>query len=211
MLNLPFINIRINKSFYFFIIVGLISSLLWLTGSSGLDALSYQRDAVNTGQLWRLLTGHFVHSNGWHLLLNLVSLMMIGLLFSQHLSLLLWAVAFIASGLIISACYFFIAPQYQYYIGLSAILYGVIIIGALLDLKQQTLIAALVLVVVTGRVIFQQYSGSVESLADLIESRVAIESHLFGIISGYVLGAGFLYRQYKLSHSSTDSEDSGFL
>ena len=201
MIKLPFIdkpiNFHINNAFYFFIIVGLISSLLWLTGSSGLDALSYHRDSVEGGQFWRLLTGHFVHSNGWHLLLNLASLMMIGLLFSQHLSIFLWTIAFVASGLFISACYYFIAPQYQYYVGLSAILYGVIIVGALLDLKEQTIIAALVLIVVTGRVIWQQFSGSVESLADLIESRVAIESHLFGIISGYLLGVIFLIRQYK--------------
>ena len=205
MLNLSFIDIRINKSFYFFIIIALISSLLWLSGNSALETLSYDRDAVNTGEVWRLISGHFVHSNGWHLLLNLASLMMIGLLFSQHLTISLWIFSFFTSGLFISACYYYIAPQYQTYIGLSAILYGVIIIGALLDLKEQTLIATLVLLVVTGRVVWQQYSGSVESLADLIESRVAIESHLFGIISGYLLGAIFLYRQYKPSRSPSDS------
>ena len=174
-----------------------MSSILWLMGDSTLNALMYHRDAIISGEFWRYLSGHLVHSNGWHLLLNLASLTMIGLLFSSHLSIILWALVFVLSGVMISSGYFFVAVQFQSYVGLSAILYAVIIIGALLDIKQQPLIAVLVLVVVTGRVIWQQFSGSMESLASIIEDRVAIESHLFGIISGYIQGFALLLWQYK--------------
>ena len=184
-MKLPF---SLTKSIYFFIAVAIISSVFWFAGESVLDALKYHREAVSSGQIWRLVTGHFVHSNGWHLLLNLASLLMIGMLFSQHLSIAVWSAVFIISALAISLCYFIIAPQYNYYVGLSATLYGVIIIGALLDIKQQPFIAILILVVVTGRVIWQQFYGVVGPLAEIIEDRVAIESHLFGIITGYILG-----------------------
>ncbi|MFT5520468.1 MAG: rhomboid family GlyGly-CTERM serine protease [Enterobacterales bacterium] len=188
-----------NKSLLFFIFTGMTSTLLWLLGEPTLNVLMYHRSGIASGELWRVLSGHIVHSNGWHLLLNLASLLMIGLLFSQHLTRLFWLLVFTLSGLMISACYFWIAPEYEYYVGLSAVLYAVIIIGALLDIKEQPLIAVIVLVVVTARVIWQQYSGSMDSLAELIEDRVAIESHLFGICTGYVIGLTLMLRQRYLS------------
>jgi rhomboid family GlyGly-CTERM serine protease len=191
-----------NKSVLFFVIIALISTLLWLPGDVALEALEYNRGEIGSGQIWRLLSGHFVHSNGWHLLLNIASLVLIGLLFSQHLTSLSWSIIFIISGLLISACYYWIAPQFEYYVGLSAILYAVIIVGAMLDLREQPLIATIVLVVVTGRVIWQQFYGSVDSLASIIEDRVAIESHLFGIASGYLQGIVLLARQYYLSNKN---------
>jgi len=188
-------SIKLNlqqRSLWFFIIVAALIILLWIPGEYSIELLNYQRSAVSNGEYWRLITGHLVHSNIWHLLLNLASLTMIGLLFSQHLSIKLWSTVFILSAIIISGCYYFIAPEYERYVGLSAVLYSVIIIGALHDLKQQTLVAMLILIVVTGRVIWQQYHGSVDSLAELIGDRVAIESHLFGISTGYLIGLTLL-------------------
>jgi rhomboid family GlyGly-CTERM serine protease len=194
-----------NKSLLFFVFTGITSTVFWLLGDSTLNALMYHRSGIASGEFWRVLSGHLVHSNGWHLLLNLASLLMVGLLFSQHLTRLFWLLIFTLSGLMISACYFWIAPEYEYYVGLSAVLYAVIIIGALLDIKEQPLIAVIVLVVVTARVIWQQYSGSIGSLAELIEDRVAIESHLFGICTGYILGIILLLKQHNSSKSSSKS------
>lgn len=191
-----------QRSLLFFISIGAVSSLLWLGGQSTEEWLMYQREAIASGQFWRVLTGHLVHSNGWHLILNLASLLLIGLLFSQHLTIKFWSLLFTVSGLLISGFYYWYAPEFDSYVGLSAILYSAIIAGALLDLKEQPLIASLVLVVVTGRVIWQQFYGSVDSLAELIDNRVAIESHLFGIISGYLLGLVLLLRQRRLSEAT---------
>lgn len=192
-----------SKSLLFFISVALIISLLWALGESTLETLMYHRQAIGEGQYWRLITGHLVHSNGWHLLLNLASLIMIGLLFNHHLSIIFWIIIFVISAILISAAYFWYAPEFDYYVGLSAVLYAAIIIGALLDLKEQPFIAAVILIVVTGRVIWQQYAGSVEGLAEIIDNRVAIESHFFGIISGYLVGAGLVWHQRLINKPNT--------
>ncbi len=189
-----------NKSLFFFISIALLISVLWILGEPTLEALMYHRQAIAEGQYWRFITGHLVHSNGWHLLLNLASLIMIGLLFNHHLSITFWFIVFVVSAFLISAAYFWYAPEFDYYVGLSAVLYAAIIIGALLDLKEQPLIAAIILIVVTGRVIWQQYAGSVDGLAEIIDSRVAIESHLFGIISGYLIGMILVWRQRLISN-----------
>ncbi len=180
-------------AFIFFILLALLISLLWMFGETTLEALMYHQDAIANGEVWRIITGHLVHTNGWHLLLNLASLSLIGWLFSQHLSIRYWISIFTLSALMISLAYFLFAPQFQYYVGLSAVLYAVIIVGSLLDLKQQPFIATLILVVVTTRVIWQQLYGSVDDLAELIGDRVAVESHLFGIITGYIQGLFLLW------------------
>jgi len=172
--------------------------ILWLMGEPVSDMLIYHRSAIAEGQIWRIFTGHLIHSNFWHLLLNLASLMMIGWLFSQHLSTKVWVIIFALSALMISFAYYFTAPQFEYYVGLSAILYAVIIIGALLDIKQQPVIAGIILLVVTGRVIWQQIYGTADELEQLIDERVAVESHLFGIITGYTLGLILILREKML-------------
>ncbi|MCP3674369.1 MAG: rhombosortase [Gammaproteobacteria bacterium] len=192
-----------NKSLLFFVSIGLLISVLWILGEPTLEALMYHRQAISDGQYWRFISGHLVHSNGWHLLLNISSLIMIGLLFNHHLSIIFWIIVFVISAFVISATYFWYAPEFDYYVGLSAVLYAVIIIGALLDLKEQPFIAALILIVVTGRVIWQQYAGSIDYLTDIIDSRVAIESHLFGIISGYLIGIILVWRQRLIKTSNT--------
>ncbi len=187
--------------------MAVIVTALWLMGESATNMLNYHRSAIADGQIWRLLTGHLIHSNLWHLLLNLASLLMIGWLFSQHLTYKIWIIIFTLSALMISFAYYFTAPQFEYYVGLSAILYAVIIIGALLDIKHQPMIAGLILLVVTGRVIWQQIYGTADDLEQLIEQRVAVESHLFGIITGYFQGLILLLREKlmreKLQYPST--------
>ncbi len=175
--------------------MAVIVIVLWLMGESASNIFIYHRSGIAEGQIWRLFTGHLIHSNLWHLLLNLASLMMIGWLFSEHLTCKIWVIVFSLSALMISFAYYFTAPQFEYYVGLSAILYAVIIIGALLDIKHQPMIAGLILLVVTGRVIWQQLYGTADELEQLIEQRVAVESHLFGIITGYLLGLVLFWRE----------------
>ena len=187
-----------------FIAIGTLIVALWLGGNDWVVALEYHREKIATGELWRVLTGHLVHTNTWHMLLNLSSLLFIGLLFGTLLSAKIWVGAFIFCSLAVSAAYWFIAPQFIIYVGLSAALYGVIIVGALQDFKDNKLIAGALLVIVTGRVIWQQFDGASESLADMVDSRVAIESHLYGIVAGYLFSVLLFVTQLS---SGKDAQD----
>jgi len=191
------------QSRFWFIIVAVIVSLLWLGGTELSNQLAFHRLLIIEGEFWRLISGHLVHSNTWHYLLNLASLTMIALLFGSLMSNINWSFAFLFCALFVSGCYLVLAPQYTSYVGLSAVLYGVIIVGALLDLKDNKLVAIILLLVVTGRVIWQQFDGPSEELAELVNNRVAVESHLFGIISGYLFG---LYKLFSLNNDTDPSD-----
>ena len=51
-----------------------LSAAVMGLGEAGFEALSYQRDRITSGALWRLLSGHWVHLGWAHLLLNLAGL-----------------------------------------------------------------------------------------------------------------------------------------
>ena len=189
-----------------FIAIGILIVALWFGGNDWVLALEYHRDKIAAGELWRILTGHLVHTNTWHMLLNLTSLLFIGLLFGTLLSAKVWIAAFVFCSLAVSAAYWFIAPQFIIYVGLSAALYGVIIIGALEDFNNNKLIAGALLIIVTGRVIWQQFDGASDSLADMVDSRVAIESHLYGIVSGYVFSLILFLSGINSDKDVTDTE-----
>ena len=182
----------LSPQIVFFVSIGALIALTWLLGDTGVRALQLDPEGIEQAEFWRLLTGHLVHTNLWHLLLNIASLTLIAMLFSALLSVKEWGVVFIASALLISCAYLLLSPDFDHYVGLSAVLYAVIIVGACFDIKTHPVIATTVLVIVTGRVIWQQYSGAVDELAHLINARVAIESHLYGVITGYLL-AGMLF------------------
>ena len=188
-----------------FIAIGLIIVALWLGGNDWVSALEYHREKIAAGEFWRILTGHLVHTNTWHMLLNLASMLFIGLLFGTLLTAQVWVLAFLFCALAVSATYWFISPQYIVYVGLSAALYGIIIIGALQDLKHNQLIAGALVIFVTGRVIWQQFDGASESLSDMVESRVAVESHLYGLIAGYVYSLLLLVKKTSADKDAQDT------
>ena len=60
--------------------------LLAFSGNSARLLLRYERSAILDGELWRLLTGHLVHGNAWHLALNVAGMGLVALLFGRDYS-----------------------------------------------------------------------------------------------------------------------------
>ena len=51
--------------------------LLQLGGDATREALAYERTALGSGELWRLVSGHFVHLGWSHMALNLAGLALV--------------------------------------------------------------------------------------------------------------------------------------
>jgi rhomboid family GlyGly-CTERM serine protease len=82
--------------------------------------LIYDRTAIENGDLWRLITGNFVHLSVTHLVYNLVAFAIVGMIiellgYRHFLILCLWASVFI--GLII----YYSEPSLVYFAGLSGV------------------------------------------------------------------------------------------
>lgn len=165
----------------------LLAVLLFVLPSSWQQLLAYQRESLASGELWRLITGHLLHSNLYHLLLNGGGLLIIMLLHAsyQRQLALLWQLLFTA--IVISSLMYWRQPDIQQYVGLSGVLHGLLFFGALLDIKTAKTGGVLLTLGILAKVTYEQYQGPDAELSQLINATVAIDAHWYGVIAGGVM------------------------
>lgn len=178
MLNLP-IQRQYSLSPLLLILIAVTVHILDL-GSM----LQYDLLHIEQGQLWRLLSGHFVHSNLNHLLLNSAGIALIWALHGEYYRPSFYFQLLIGLSLTISLGLFVFYPQTAIYVGLSGVLHGMIIVGAIIDTQKGYRSGYLLFFGVWAKIIFEHLQGPNLELRDLIDARVAIESHLLGAIAG---------------------------
>jgi rhomboid family GlyGly-CTERM serine protease len=104
--------------------------LLWLGGEPVRAALRYERAAILEGEVWRLFTGHIVHFDLRHLVLNLAGAGLMVLLFATGYAFRHWLWILAASVVAIDVGFFVLEPQLLWYVGVSGVLHGVLAAGA---------------------------------------------------------------------------------
>ncbi|ABV87670.1 rhombosortase [Shewanella pealeana] len=150
-----------------------------------LDALlAYQRVLILDGQWWRLLTGNLLHTNAWHLYMNLAGLWVILALHEQHYQAKGFSVLFFILCLMQGIGLLVFYPSLIGYVGLSGMLHGLFTYGAVLDIRNGLKSGYLLLLGVFLKVAYEQYFGASIEMTQLIDARVATEAHLVGLISG---------------------------
>jgi len=118
------------------LIIAVISGVLFLFQEYTLPVLEFSRSAIEHGEWWRLITGNFMHSNHWHLLLNLGGLLLATLLVGHLFSWQHFLSLFISNGLMVGVLIYYFNPDISYYVGLSGYLHGLFIYGALLGIYR---------------------------------------------------------------------------
>ena len=161
------------------------------------QALQYQRDAIGNGQLWRLLSGHLLHSNNWHLLMNLAGLLLAMLLHSHYYRAASLCLQWALCALLIAVAMYLYSADIAIYVGLSGLLHSMLTLGALRDIQLKMTTGWLLLAGLLIKVSFEQWQGPDAKLAELINASVAIDAHLYGVCSG--LGLGLLLYGWQRS------------
>ena len=109
---------------------------LYLGFGAAPEAWIFDRMAIEQGEWWRLITGHWVHSDLEHAAWDIGALLVLGLLFESRLNGELFGV--LALGTLgIDLWLWHAAPSISYYCGLSGILNGLLALG-LWRLWQET-------------------------------------------------------------------------
>ncbi|WP_281558858.1 rhombosortase [Thalassomonas sp. RHCl1] len=152
------------------------------------ETLVYHRSAISQGELWRLLSGHFFHTNGYHLLLNLAAIALLFGLHGRYYRFSSYLILFFLSAFTTSTGIYYFAPELTQYVGLSGVLHGVFLWGALMDIKHQDKTGYLLLIGICVKVAHEQLYGASEDVINLIDANVAIDAHLWGAISGLIFG-----------------------
>ena len=145
----------------------------------------YQRHEIFLGEYWRLITGNFVHATPIHFLLNLVALILIGIYGREcPARFVVGSLVFCSFGVGLGLLWF--APLVESYWGVSGILHGLLTTVTCFYLYKNLYdyFSWLVLFIVLLKVIYEGVSVAPTPTAELIDTVVIYQAHLFGAVSG---------------------------
>lgn len=154
-------------------------------------ALRYERSLI-ASEPWRLLSAHLVHLGWEHLVLNLIGLVLIWALFGPVLRPWAWAAAFVWCALVVSCGLYWRDTELAWYVGLSGVLHGLLVLGAVLRLRGERWMALLILAGVAVKLAWEQHVGGDIGTAVMVGGAVIVNAHLYGALGG-LLCAVFWY------------------
>jgi rhomboid family GlyGly-CTERM serine protease len=170
-------------------------------GDGVASALEYRRESILAGELWRLLTGHFVHLGWPHVWLNAGSLMLLIVLFQAHFDARCLAVSIPLFAITISTGFLLLHPEIQWYRGASGIVYA-LIAWALLDALSRhppRLVPSTLLLVMLAKV---GYDYTTRTPVVDVGAPIIVEAHVYGIAAAIVGYAGVMvFRTRYAEHS----------
>ena len=153
-----------------------------LLPDTALIAGRYDRAALAAGQWWRLVSAHLLHLGLRHTLLNAAAAGILVLLFAGALSIRAWLMVVTVSLVAVDAGLWFFSPDIQWYVGASGVLHGVIAAGALALAGRRDWRGAVLLALLTGKLIFEQYTSGDLGFAGGLP--VVLDAHLYGALGG---------------------------
>jgi rhomboid family GlyGly-CTERM serine protease len=159
-------------------------AMLWLLAAGGpqvLLALRYEREAIQHGGWWRLVTGHWVHLGARHLLLDSAGLVLLWALYARALQPQRWLLVFACATAVIDAGLWWGEPQVEWYVGISGLLHGAWAAGAAALALRRERAGWLMLAVLVAKLVLEHRSG-----ASLISAALPVVSaaHVYGALGG---------------------------
>ena len=165
-----------------------IAVLLALTGDWGRELLRYDRVAIGSGELWRLISGHFVHLGWSHFALNAVGLVLISYLIAARFSAIQWLLISLLIIMGIDLGFWVLEPQLAWYVGLSGVLHGLLAAGVASGIRDghfdSRIIGGLLLI----KIIYEQLVGPIPGSEGTSGGDVVVAAHLYGAIAGALAG-----------------------
>ncbi|AJQ94980.1 rhombosortase [Gynuella sunshinyii] len=156
--------------------------------------LSFQRDAIDNGQLWRLLTCHLVHLNWQHWMLNLFGFSIVFYVCPPWLGQWQGVLVFCFLALVVGLGIYWFDAQLWGYTGLSGVLYGLLCLALIFSPFYSLTIRYIAVLAVTGKIIWEQtpfYSDSM--IAGFIHARVAQDAHLYGLLGFVAIYGSYVF------------------
>lgn len=154
------------------------------------ELLFYERTAVDGGELWRLVTGNFVHYSASHFVYNVVPLVIAGALIEMH-RLRHFLVLCVVSGVLVGAAVHLGRPEIVVFGGLSGIVTAAVTILCLNGLERTGAWRWLCLAVLSGLAVkigVELALGSSLFFGDGRSDFVAVpESHAVGAATALLL------------------------
>lgn len=185
-------------------VITLLCMLLQIAGDS--TPLLYDRQALSSGEVWRLVSAHLLHLTPLHLGENIAALLLINLLVGSHLTSRRWLLASLICALFVSLALYLLAPQVEWYVGLSGVLHGLLVIGVITAAmkKSGSAVYVVALAAIATKLILEGLYGPLPGAEQLPHITIVIEAHRYGAISGLGYALFVEWPLHRYTHKKRD-------
>ena len=169
-----------------------VIGMVLLTGL-GIDhhsAWAYQRVAINDGEYWRLFSAHFVHLNAWHLLFNTVAGIILYLVTCFVVSPIQWVSATLSCMVGVSVGLWLFSPEVIWYVGLSGVLHGLMVIIAWQYWSREPVLTSIGLLGLVAKLSGEQFRN-IPNAVFWLDHPIIVDAHLYGACSGVIYSMGW--------------------
>ena len=170
-------------------VVSLILQINWV------DNWRFNRALVEQGEVWLLFSGHIVHLNWSHWALNMAGLAIVAFFFSSHASFKQWLTVIIVSACMINIGLWWWMPEIRSYVGLSGVLHGLFLYGALREIRFYPTSGYVLTSVLIAKLTWEFFNGALPGSEDMTGGRVLTEAHLLGAIGGILVWSAETLKQ----------------
>lgn len=144
-----------------------IVALVLFCGGDAFSFLQYDRAAIGAGEVWRVITGHWLHWSFDHFLWCTITFMAIGAI-CEKISRKGYLATLVAASLIVPLVCWLAAPGLAYYRGLSGLASAIFMFGAVIMARDAcivrdwrgVLLPAVAGLAFAGKVLFEFVTGS---------------------------------------------------
>lgn len=169
--------------------IGLVLVVLcWIGLQYGAADLEFDRQRILSGQLWRLWTGHFVHSHWLHFSLNGAAVLALYVIFIERFRVSDVLLSMLLFPLVISCTLLIFYPYLAWYNGLSGVLHAVVGYACIRFAFTRSGWYGLGFFILWGKVLLellQHYQGYSYELAGMM---VITQAHFIGAVVGTLIG-----------------------
>ena len=153
--------------------------------------LRFDRGALASGEVIRILTANFIHLGWKHLFLNMAGFLAIGWLFADEVPVSIWFVVLLVCCMASSLGLYWLTPDAYWVVGMSGALHGLFVFGAMCWIIHGYRTGWVLLLGVAGKLFWEQTFGAIPLTEGVVGGPVVTDAHLWGAIGG--LSAGLIY------------------
>jgi rhomboid family GlyGly-CTERM serine protease len=179
------------RPYYLPLILALCVTLIALGGSELADLIRFNRQAILQGQVWRLCSGHLAHLGWSHVWLNIGGLAVIWALVGSCFTTRQWLIILTGLALGISLGLMIFNPKLSWYVGLSGVLHGMLVAGAVTEIRNGQHSGYALIILIAMKLIWEQLAGPLPGSEASAGGTVIVDAHLYGGLCGLIFGGLF--------------------
>jgi len=170
------------------------ATIVAILGDTGRTWLSYDRPEIAAGELWRLLSGHFVHLGNSHLVWDAAGFLLVWYLVGQSFSRMQWLTVFLVTIVGIDLGFWFLEPNLSWYVGLSGLVHGFLAAGIVGSLKSGRVDMWILGAALIAKLVYEALVGPLPGSAESSGGAVIVVAHVYGAVAGAIAAAVILIR-----------------